>query len=247
MKTKYLLQHIDTILKCIPKKADFIMAGDLNIDFSKCTENVEIKNFFDKLINKNILQLINVPTRITQTTATIIDHLYIRTKSNVKIKKGTFLYNISDHLCNFLILNKNVHNKYRCRKLIRIMNEKAIDSFKNCVNEIHVKISNEKHRNSNNLWQTFEKELKDAFNVSFLLRRLSRKKCKDKVWITSGIKKSANMKERLYKKWMKNKSDQNEMIYKTYKNVYNKTIRLAKESYYCCNLPLVTLSRLIVY
>ena len=51
-------------------------------------------------------------------------------------------------------------------------------------------------------------------------------------WITRGLKKSLKRKDALYKKFLKNPTQQNEQDYKRYCYKLNHLIRIAKKSYY---------------
>ena len=53
-----------------------------------------------------------------------------------------------------------------------------------------------------------------AFNECFPHKILSRKRMKDKKWITAGIKQSIKHKNRIYKKWLKTHSHNDEENYK---------------------------------
>ena len=52
-----------------------------------------------------------------------------------------------------------------------------------------------------------------------------------KPWISKGLKKSSNQKQRLYIKFLKHKSTQNEQIYKNYKHLFQKLRIKAKQTY----------------
>ena len=52
--------------------------------------------------------------------------------------------------------------------------------------------------------------MNDAFNQSFTLTKLSRKRLKNKKWITSALKKSSTVKNKLYKKWITSRNDEDE-------------------------------------
>ena len=55
----------------------------------------------------------------------------------------------------------------------------------------------------------------------------------NKLWISRGLIKSSKTKEKLYKKFIKNPTKNNEQIYKKYRNKLNHLIRIAKKNYYC--------------
>jgi len=49
-------------------------------------------------------------------------------------------------------------------------------------------------------------KITECFNKNFPIVKLSRKRQKDKKWITKSLKKSASHKNTLYKKWIKTKN-----------------------------------------
>ena len=51
-------------------------------------------------------------------------------------------------------------------------------------------------------------------------------------WITKGIAKSSKKKQRLYEKFLKNRTPQNEETYKTYKNLFETIKRRLKKNFY---------------
>ena len=53
----------------------FYMLGDLNIDLLKFEEHRLTSSFLDMLYSNNVFPLITKPTSVTQTTATLIDHV----------------------------------------------------------------------------------------------------------------------------------------------------------------------------
>ena len=102
----------------------------------------------------------------------------------------------------------------------RIVNNASLLLFSNSVKNISWDIivedndPSEPHKNSHN-------KLIQAFDKSFPL--VKRQKGNiinyDKIhWMTQGISKSIGIKNRLYKKCLKNPSEKNKTIYKNYKN-----------------------------
>ena len=64
---------------------------------------------------------------------------------------------------------------------------------------------------------TFYQHLFTAYNKSFRFVKLSRKRAKDKPWITSALKSSTKEKHRLYGRLLLNQTEVNKTIYKVYK------------------------------
>ena len=75
--------------------------------------------------------------------------------------------------------------------------------------------------------------LGNILNDNFPLTKLSRQKAKNylKPHITSGIRKSISDRNKLYKKYLENKSDYNYNKWKIKRNCVTNTIRAAEISY----------------
>ena len=76
------------------------------------------------------LPLISKPTRITEYSATLIDHMYTN-KTHTNMKTGVLITDVSDHFGTFTI----IYNKHRINqndKIIRTrsINEENINKFK---------------------------------------------------------------------------------------------------------------------
>ena len=200
------LEHCLELVK--KKKVPCIIAGDINIDLSNYSKNTATNNYVDNLLIHNFMPTIVMPTRITSNTATIVDHIYYYEGRNCKketiIKSGNFWNDMTDHLPNFfLIVNERKKIKYLDTKFIRLYSEKNIQKFKSAVNNIDWEpLYN--YDNANSAYQFFQDSVIHCFNESFPLTRLSRKKAKDKKWITAGLKTSSKHKNSLYKKMATN-------------------------------------------
>lgn len=72
---------------------EYTLMGDFNIDFTACSNNkwLNMIQLFD------LTQLIIQPTRITQTTSTIIDHVYTSHPENIT-ESFVSNFSLSDHL-----------------------------------------------------------------------------------------------------------------------------------------------------
>lgn len=57
----------------------------------KYNNNYKIKKYFDLLLENKLIQLINKPTRITNNSKTIIDHIYINVNKNNTIYNNNLI------------------------------------------------------------------------------------------------------------------------------------------------------------
>ena len=114
-----ILEKIDSL-----NKKCFIM-GDFNLDLLKIDGNQHIKDFIYQMFSSMFYPLISRPTRITNSTATVIDNIFVNNLED-SYKCGILFSDLSDHLPIFQI-TKNVqrakclHDKSKFR-LISICN-----------------------------------------------------------------------------------------------------------------------------
>ena len=66
----------NTLSKIALHNKPCIVAGDMNIDLVKNTTNKQTSDYWEMLITHNFLPTILMPTRIKNTSATLIDHIY---------------------------------------------------------------------------------------------------------------------------------------------------------------------------
>ena len=93
-----------------------MIAGDVNIDLTKCRINRQTADYVNTLLVHNFLPTVIMPTRITTKSATLINHIYYNegknNTKNIHAKSGNLLNDLTDHLPNYTILmSKQKHNK----------------------------------------------------------------------------------------------------------------------------------------
>jgi len=74
------------------------IAGDFNIDLLKTECHPPTLDFANCLFSHSFYPVINKPTRITETTATLIDNILTNFDSTYKLSPFIFCSDISDHL-----------------------------------------------------------------------------------------------------------------------------------------------------
>jgi len=107
LEQSFITLHID--------KNKCVLIGDLNIDLNYFNSNA---NKYLSLLNSNNLnQLIFVPTRVSHTSSTIIDHLFTNI-NDYYINCGTINTCIADHLPIFLIFKNFTIDFKKNKKII---------------------------------------------------------------------------------------------------------------------------------
>ena len=75
------------------------MLGDFNINYDKLNvAPASITNYANSINLLGCIQIVDKPTRITNSTRSIIDHIYANQELLINIYPSVVTYDISDHL-----------------------------------------------------------------------------------------------------------------------------------------------------
>jgi hypothetical protein len=203
-------------------QSDFMVLGDFNIDLKKQDRISE--ELIDNLSSAGFLQQVTIATRITDSTESIIDLSF--TNSSKQLVSNVIMTDISDHLPVFTqyIDRKKAKKKIQITKRwIKNDDYGKIDSKFEAVN-----------------WSEMTKldlEGKTSFLISTINRVMDdicpvvTKQVRDKPsnhWVTLGIKTSARINDRIYRKMKKQKNLEDKHLYKTRKKILDRVTRCAK-------------------
>ena len=120
----------------IGNKQCYIM-GDFNINLLNYDHHMETHDYVDTMFSNTIIPQITKPTRITPTTATLIDNIYSNDILGEYNQLHGILYtDISDHLSIFLLTKLNNDIKDDVTIETRIYNDQTIDLFKSIIDTI---------------------------------------------------------------------------------------------------------------
>ena len=108
------------------KGHEVLVLGDLDENLLKYNEDKQTSEYLDMLLSLGFMPIITKPTRITDHTATLIDHIYTNTPEKL-IKSGLCLADISDHLPVFCTMANTLptNNEPRFFRDFRHFNENA--------------------------------------------------------------------------------------------------------------------------
>ena len=118
-KEKKFLQYLSNTFKK-RRKEKIILTGDFNLNLLKFDKNKEITEFLNFLTAKWFTLQILGPTRITKNDqVSLIDNFFIDF-NGLHCTSGSFFEKISDHLPNFLTIEKlNYHLKKLKKRFIK--------------------------------------------------------------------------------------------------------------------------------
>ena len=231
-KIEHFIEQYSKILEKLPNDSTCIIGGDINIDLLNINHK-EVLSYITELSSYNFFPRIMFPTRITDNTSTLIDHIFLKLSkrySDAKIMSGNIFAEITDHLPIFIGISFKVERLLK-RPLIRIINEQSLHKFKEKCSSIDwTSLGTMQHIDAK--FDFLQDNLVQAFNESFPLVQKSRKRAKDKKWITHGLKISIRHKNRLYKRKILSPTPHNKNKFKEYNMLLQESIKSAEENYY---------------
>ena len=189
--TDHFINDLNAFCQGLPANEVLIIAGDMNIDLIKYEDNA-VLGFLTTLMSYSFIPLVTLPTRITYHSATCIDHIFIKTGQNFDIHPGITHADISDHLPTFIMIDCKIQMVKRKRPMVRIFSDKNCAQFRDKINKINW---NTELANNSNPYSIFNNRILELYNKCFPLKQLSRKRQKDKPWITKGLKISIKQKK----------------------------------------------------
>ena len=106
------------------------ITGDINIEFFRYNTNKQTSEYLDMPLPLGHLPIITKLTRITEHSATLIDHIYTNVPRKL-VKSGICLVGINDHLPIFCTVDNKLPT-YDKRKYLEIF----LDSKMTCLSMI---------------------------------------------------------------------------------------------------------------
>ena len=163
-------ENLNEALKSIHDNTLTIIAGDFNINLIK-TENANTEQYINTILQNSFIPCITIPTRVTYHSASIIDHILLKTPRNLihtKVSAGNLITDISDHLPNILFMDLVIKSTKE-RPLIRLFTPQKISDFlEKCKHEKPlITCENNININENNLQNTYvelDKNYLELFN-----------------------------------------------------------------------------------
>ena len=252
------LSHILTLLNRM--KLPVYLCGDYNINLLKMHEKNSYEEFFETMLVHSYLPNITLPTRLTDTSNTLIDNVFANS-AKFEAVSGILINNISDHQAIFTIItitrerviihtniSSNNQTTYTVKKLSSGTKPKAIftppnrkldiDMFCEDV-RINLVANTDNSFDESDNYKGLVKSIGDAQKKQidskrFKYNKYRLKKCK---WITFGLLKSIEFRDNLYRELKKTPIDRDDYRNKkinlrTYNRIINRSKTYLKKRYY---------------
>ena len=127
-----------------------------------------------------------MPNRITERSATLIDHIYYyegnNSKRNLAVKSGNLINDLTDHLPNYTIVIKT-RPDYKDRPLTRVFSKANKEKFANDLASTDWSMVFDQ-QDANCACKAFSAIVTKLFESNFPLVKISRARYRDKKWFT---------------------------------------------------------------
>lgn len=220
----------ETLNTITNENKQIIIMGDINIDLIKSDSHQPTGDYVDMLFSNFCFPVITKPTRITYHTHTLIDHIYTNNLDKY-LTPGICLADISDHLPVFLLIDDVKSNKKERSKKIRDFKTLNKDEFLNDLknanwdydeNDVNISCAN------------FMDKFISIVDKHAPYKTISKKEFKlnHKPWISSGILKSIQHKQKMYISHFVKGTPNQKLQYKQYANKLTHVKEMSKKYYF---------------
>ena len=224
------------------KNKHVIICGDTNIDLIQHENDLNAQNLSDLTLSHGYTEVISRPTRITDHSATLLDHIYTNSLS-LTTSTGILINDLSDHLGTYINLNMNstrVTQNFKLKSNHTAMPHRKfttenIDHFKRLIGgEMwhEVDIETDAQDKFNKFEEIYTKHYNTAFPEVISTNKRKNQRKNPKPWILPWLEDACDRKYRLYKDFVRYPTIANETKYKKMKKFVEKHIKLAKNKYY---------------
>ena len=103
------IDRYDSILQNLKNfNGDVLLATDQNFNYINTNVHANSLQLLNTFITAGFIPTITKPTRITHTTSTLIDNIYIRSNNHHNLTSGIINTHISDHLPIFMMIGEQI-------------------------------------------------------------------------------------------------------------------------------------------
>ena len=213
------------------KKFGYLL-GDFNLDLLKSEIHNPTLDFLNSLFSYSFWPLITRPTRVTSSSATLIDNIFT---NNIALKmscvNGIVINDITDHFPIFHICKDVVINEEEKIIFKRNFTHKAQLLFTSLLQDVDWScILNES--DTNKAYAMFVHVYSDIYNKAFPKTRAKIKYYHRKPWLTEVLKNSIRQKNKLFKLSKRYPVVDSIVKYKTYRSTLNKLLKRGEKLYY---------------
>ena len=187
--TKFVCK-MQTILMKAKKLTKHLAIGlDHNLDLLKCEQHKPTQAFMEMLYENNVISTITKPTRVTTSSATLIDNILINVELCESTISGIIEDNISDHLpCFNTIGGLNITKRVQLEITSRDVRPKQLNALKTKLSENPNLLLPQHGIGTNMQFERFHDTLQeiDCF-LPIRTRRINPSAVRHEEWVSPGL------------------------------------------------------------
>ncbi len=227
--------HLEETLSKVEKENKLVLImGDFNIDLLSYEKDTSTNEFINMMFSHRFQPSVLHPTRITDTSATLIDNIFVNTTTDSNIQSGNILSLISDHLPQFCIINNYEFDYKSSSYLSYDYSHFNADSFLADYVELDKSFLTDQNSNLDEKFKQFLLSLHCLIDKHCPQRKLNKKRLKlrNKPWISLRIQKMMRIRDKLFQQFKFTNSTVDFNAYKQFRNRVVNELRESKKSYY---------------
>ena len=206
------------------------LLGDFNLNLLNIDKHTKTGEFVDLMFSYHLVPLIDKPTRVRETSATLIDNIFTN-NITVESSQGLFYTDLTDHFPVFYCcpsLSIESSPKYITK---RVYSENNINKFVNLIQACNWNAVTDLN-DPQLAYDLFHDTFHNAYELSFPMKTFKLNYRNKKTWLTTGLKNSIKKKNGLYVKHKRYPTRNTELIYKQYKKYLSQILYRAEREQY---------------
>ena len=242
---------LDTLKKILQNlgrhsRKHMTLHGDFNMDLIKHDSNLACQNLIDDMSNYGFVQIVSRPTRITDHSATLIDHIYTNNLEDT-VSCNVLTTDISDHLAivttinldntssspyRTAVLNNHDHTQLETRQFNEANNQK----FRELICYENWESVFESTTDANSQFENFSTVYNTHYNTAYPMRNQRQRRPNERVnpkpWILPWLENAIARKDRAYHDFIKEPIEANRVRHDKLKKFCKKHVDKAKKKYH---------------
>ena len=218
-------------------KKQFMIVGDININYLKYNLTRKITEYVNALKSSGCNFHCNLPTRIYKNSISSIDHVYSNFEQH-HVETSVILSDVSDHFSTLTRISnaRNFSKKQKdiYKRKFKISEKEEINLINDLKNFFDSPPIQRLQKCPNVMAKIIVQAYQNIINKYFPLKKLPKRVLKfiSKPWFTRGIKVSIRNKNKLHAKLKKRYTEDGEIYFKRYRNILTKLKFKAFNKYY---------------
>ena len=202
---------------------------DFNMNVLDYEYNGKVKSFYNLMYQRNLIPTKNKPTWVRKNSATTIDHIITDYVLPCDFKTAILRTDLANHFPIVIALKNDgpSHQHSKTKHKYKRFNHRLLsinwDEIKN-------------YDDPNEAYKQFFNIFNSIYDIYFPKVFVRLKTSYSESLVTKGIANSSKRTQKLYEKFLKHRTRETELAYKSYKNLFESQKKKAKKKYLNANM-----------